>query len=233
MSSSWNEPGSSSFSTRSRAVSLPLACCFSSASRVRVGRLLAQLLELGELLLVGLGGLLPRHEGGGLLRSARLGAREGAVVRRAEVVERRPRGRRRSGRRRWARARRRGCGGSGSGGRDRLGLGRRSRLRRLGSGAGAGSTARARRDRLRLAACGAAVRARARREPASEHEARPEAGATGEAGRGAAGGSARGGGRLGRLRLGAPARRLAARARGSGSGSGSGAGSGSGSPPRP
>ena len=32
VSSSWNEPGSSSFSTRSRAVSLPLACCFSSAS---------------------------------------------------------------------------------------------------------------------------------------------------------------------------------------------------------
>ncbi len=32
VSSSWNEPGSSSFSTRSRAVILPLACCFSSAS---------------------------------------------------------------------------------------------------------------------------------------------------------------------------------------------------------
>ncbi len=31
VSSSWNEPGSSSFSIRSRAVSLPLACCFSSA----------------------------------------------------------------------------------------------------------------------------------------------------------------------------------------------------------
>ena len=32
VSSSWNEPGSSSFSIRSRAVSLPRACCFSSAS---------------------------------------------------------------------------------------------------------------------------------------------------------------------------------------------------------
>src|SRR5215208_2197212 len=32
VSSSWKEPGSSSFSTRSRAVILPLACCFSSAS---------------------------------------------------------------------------------------------------------------------------------------------------------------------------------------------------------
>ena len=32
VSSSWNEPGSSSFSTRSRAVYLPRACCFSSAS---------------------------------------------------------------------------------------------------------------------------------------------------------------------------------------------------------
>ena len=31
VSSSSNEPGSSSFSIRSRAVSLPLACCFSSA----------------------------------------------------------------------------------------------------------------------------------------------------------------------------------------------------------
>ena len=31
VSSSWNEPGSSSFSIRSRAVSLPLECCFSSA----------------------------------------------------------------------------------------------------------------------------------------------------------------------------------------------------------
>ena len=32
VSSSWNDPGSSSFSTRSRAVYLPRACCFSSAS---------------------------------------------------------------------------------------------------------------------------------------------------------------------------------------------------------
>ena len=32
VSSSWKEPGSSSFSTRSRAVYLPRACCFSSAS---------------------------------------------------------------------------------------------------------------------------------------------------------------------------------------------------------
>ena len=31
VSSSENEPGSSSFSIRSRAVSLPLSCCFSSA----------------------------------------------------------------------------------------------------------------------------------------------------------------------------------------------------------
>src|SRR5919201_2640228 len=31
VSSSWKEPGSSSFSTRSRAVSLPLSCCFSTA----------------------------------------------------------------------------------------------------------------------------------------------------------------------------------------------------------
>ena len=31
VSSSWKLPSSSSFSTRSRAVSLPLACCFSSA----------------------------------------------------------------------------------------------------------------------------------------------------------------------------------------------------------
>ena len=31
VSSSWNEPGSSSFSIRSRAVYLPLACCFSTA----------------------------------------------------------------------------------------------------------------------------------------------------------------------------------------------------------
>src|SRR6185312_1027064 len=29
--SSWKEPGSSSFSTRSRAVSLPFSCCFSTA----------------------------------------------------------------------------------------------------------------------------------------------------------------------------------------------------------
>jgi hypothetical protein len=33
-SSSWNEPGSSSFSIRSRAVSLPLLCCFSTAASV-------------------------------------------------------------------------------------------------------------------------------------------------------------------------------------------------------
>ena len=32
VSSSWNEPGSSSFSIRSRAVYLPLACCFSTAA---------------------------------------------------------------------------------------------------------------------------------------------------------------------------------------------------------
>ena len=32
VSSSWKDPGSSSFCTRSRAVSLPRACCFSSAS---------------------------------------------------------------------------------------------------------------------------------------------------------------------------------------------------------
>ncbi len=31
VSSSWKEPGSSSFSIRSRAVYLPLACCFSTA----------------------------------------------------------------------------------------------------------------------------------------------------------------------------------------------------------
>ena len=31
VSSSWNEPGSSSFSIRSRAVYLPFACCFSTA----------------------------------------------------------------------------------------------------------------------------------------------------------------------------------------------------------
>ena len=31
VSSSWKEPGSSSFSIRSRAVSLPFACCFSTA----------------------------------------------------------------------------------------------------------------------------------------------------------------------------------------------------------
>src|SRR5215217_5372071 len=32
VSSSWKEPGSSSFSTRSRAVYLPFACCFSTAA---------------------------------------------------------------------------------------------------------------------------------------------------------------------------------------------------------
>ena len=32
VSSSWKEPGSSSFSIRSRAVYLPLACCFSTAA---------------------------------------------------------------------------------------------------------------------------------------------------------------------------------------------------------
>ena len=32
VSSSWNEPGSSSFSMRSRAVYLPRACCFSTAA---------------------------------------------------------------------------------------------------------------------------------------------------------------------------------------------------------
>ena len=32
VSTSWNEPGSSSFSTRSRAVYLPRSCCLASAS---------------------------------------------------------------------------------------------------------------------------------------------------------------------------------------------------------
>ena len=32
VSSSWNEPGSSSFSTRSRAVYLPFSCCFATAA---------------------------------------------------------------------------------------------------------------------------------------------------------------------------------------------------------
>ena len=32
VSSSWKDPGSSSFSIRSRAVYLPLACCFSTAA---------------------------------------------------------------------------------------------------------------------------------------------------------------------------------------------------------
>ncbi len=32
VSSSWNEPGSSSFSIRSRAVYLPFSCCFSTAA---------------------------------------------------------------------------------------------------------------------------------------------------------------------------------------------------------
>ena len=34
VSSSWKEPGSSSFSIRSRAVYLPLSCCFSTAALV-------------------------------------------------------------------------------------------------------------------------------------------------------------------------------------------------------
>ena len=55
MSSSSNEPGSSSFSIRSRAVSLPLACCFSTASsEAEWIACLAQLAQVGELLLVGL-----------------------------------------------------------------------------------------------------------------------------------------------------------------------------------
>ena len=48
VSSSWKEPGSSSFSIRSRAVYLPFACCFSSASGEECAPP-AQLLQVGEL----------------------------------------------------------------------------------------------------------------------------------------------------------------------------------------
>ena len=98
VSSSWKEPGSSSFSTRSRAVYLPRSCCLATAALAAgVDRLVAQLLELGELLLVCLGGLgahgaaslcawLLRRSGA--RRAPGSGARERPVVRLPEALER-------------------------------------------------------------------------------------------------------------------------------------------------
>ena len=63
-SSSWNEPGSSSFSTRSRAVYLPRSCCLATAcSGAGVDRLVAELLESPELLGVGLGSFVAHRVG--------------------------------------------------------------------------------------------------------------------------------------------------------------------------
>src|SRR5215218_6252665 len=90
VSSSWKLPGSSSFSTRSRAVILPRACCFSSAcgfvciacSRSSWSWASFSSYVSGDFWRIGRG-IVPARRS-----RARLAAREGAVVRLAERLER-------------------------------------------------------------------------------------------------------------------------------------------------
>ena len=96
MSSSWNEPGSSSFSIRSRAVYLPFACCFSTAFSeawwIAASR---SSCELRELLFVRLEGFLAHGRRESMRRRPR---RARSAAARAHLQRRSPGARRRASR---------------------------------------------------------------------------------------------------------------------------------------